>query len=190
MRLTIAVSVVLLAVTASTFAQGKPNVVDISGGYSSVRNSRVNDHGFSAEVSGNMSRVFAIVGAVCTYWTNRSFPAQGVEVDANTFFYGVGPRVFYRNASPVTPFATFLAGRVVRTTGHSTITRGTQVGRSVETSSDGFAMITGGGLDFKVTPALSIRVKPEYGRSFEDGKGNNAFLFSIGFVLHGVGKRR
>ena len=101
MRLTVAVSVVVLAISASTFAQErKPNAVDISGGYSFGRDSGVNDHGFSAELAGNVTHVFAIVGNVYTYWTSRSFAAQGIDVDANTFFYGVGPRVFSRNASP------------------------------------------------------------------------------------------
>jgi hypothetical protein len=157
-----------------------------------VRDSGVNDHGFSAEVAGNANRVFGIVGTVYTYWTHRSFAPQVspqtdpfLAVDANTFFYGAGPRVFYRNASPVTPFATFLAGGVVRTHGQSTITRGTTVGGlNVETGSHGLAMIMGGGLDFAVTLAVSVRVKPEYGRPFEDGKRNNEFLFSIGFVWH------
>jgi hypothetical protein len=189
MRLMMVVSVVVLAVSVSTFAQEKPSVVEISGGYSFERDSRVNDHGFSAEVAGNVSRVLAIVGAGYAYWTNRSFVAQGVDVDANTFFYGVGPRVFSRNASSVTPFATFVASGVVRTRGKSTITRGTQVSHNVETGSNGFAMIMGGGLDFKVTPAVSIRVKPEYARSFESVKGNNAFLFSIGFVSHNPRRR-
>ena len=100
----------------------------------------VNANGWNAAVSGNVNRWFGVTA-------DFSGAYKGIgEVNARAHTYTFGPAFTLRNGR-VSAFAHVLFGGFHASAGFG--------GLSIGTS--GFAMMTGGGIDVKITPHLSVR---------------------------------
>jgi opacity protein-like surface antigen len=193
--LVIGLAVFALGVNAPVFAQNPPRA-EISAGYQTLHIAsdidETLDHGWYADVAGNLSRHLAIVfqaaGNYKTVEETESFGGvtTNVKADLSLYEYMAGVRVNARPNPTVTPFAQFLAG-AVRTSADITgsVTGGGQTffaSSSGESNTDA-AMQIGGGLNVMMTRALGIRAGADYIVIFSEGEHVNGFRFAAGGVI-------
>ncbi len=135
---------ILCAASALPAAAAEELKVDLFGGYQYTRiggPGGVNANGWNAALTGNVNRWFGVTA-------DFSGTYKGVGgISANAYTYTFGPTVTLRNER-VSPFAHALFGGFRASAG---------LGGS-STSTNGFAMLMGGGIDVKATPRVSIRV--------------------------------
>jgi opacity protein-like surface antigen len=117
-----------------------------------------------------------------TYFTNEWFAVEGAATtsfaptifknDHVKFFdYGGGPKVAWR-ARKLEPWAHFIAGGMhilPQTAGHS---------------QNGFALQTGGGVDYRFYPHLSLRAEVDWIKTHVLGEWGNSAQANIDIVLH------
>jgi hypothetical protein len=172
----LALSVLVLAAPAA--AQDVPRV-EVSGGYNFLRvfDDALGDEknfpaGWYADVSGNVTPMFAIVGAVFgTYKTIEVF-----DLSAHGFMGGI--RINSRANARVVPFGEILGGA---------IRSATEGGGLDESETDGLLQL-GGGVNLMARPNVGVRLSADYLRVFEEDEGTNVFRFGAGIVL-GFGAR-
>lgn len=173
--------VAALAVVLPAHAQEGTSKVELYGGYDYVRfniNARVegfppsatfNGNGGGGQLEYNPNDWFSLVGDLAGYYV----PASGSHQEAFTYLFG--PRVNFRRGG-LTPFAQVLFGGILAS-------GGIQMTGPV----DHYAMTAGGGLDYKLSRFLAIRLaQAEYFMTtFPDGLSNrqNNFRFSTGIVF-------
>lgn len=132
---------------------------EVFGGYSNLSTERSSINGFSVAVAGNISDRIALVGDVAGYGKNG--------INLGTFL--AGPRYNFRNNSRFTPYVQGLAG----------------VSAPVAT----FAFAVGGGLDYKMSDHISLRlIQAEYLQFRNDRNFSNNVRISTGIVFS-FGKR-
>jgi opacity protein-like surface antigen len=146
--------------------------------------------GWFADVSGNLNRVFSVVGEISgSYKTfEESFTEAGVslnvtaELNVHTFLGGV--RFSARQNPKFVPFAQVLFG-IARGSatleGQATVAGRTETITESESSSD-FAVDIGGGVNVPLTERLGLRVGASYLR-IGGSDGGNAFRFGVGGVF-------
>src|ERR1043165_8273282 len=140
---------------AQTASSGDYHKYDIYGGFSHDRvdfgGDREGFNGVEAAVTRNFSRYFGVKGDYSFHHKNIS----GDSIDLHTLTGGVE----FKDTAPDTkikPFAHALVGFQHARFNFSGIS-----GFSGFTDTDnGFAAVIGGGLDFRVSPALDIRARP------------------------------
>ena len=147
--------------------------------------------GWYADVAGNLTRTFAVVGEVggnyksvdeTTTLFGTTFNID-VDVDMHTFMGGV--RFNARQNAAFTPYAQALFGLArgtVHVKGRVTVagTTSTTVDQSV--SDNDFAFDADGGVNFRLSDALAARVSAGYLR-VGGSDGGNAFRFGVGVVF-------
>jgi outer membrane protein OmpA-like peptidoglycan-associated protein len=107
-------------------------------------------NGGSASFAYNFTRYLGLVGDFGGYHTGDY---GGVpDVSSNIISYLFGPRVSFRNSSRVTPFIQFLLG------GARLSSDAGSLGGPTSLTSNGFALATGGGLDFGLTRRVALRL--------------------------------
>ena len=115
-------------------------------------------NGFVASAAYNLSSNYAIVGEYGFYHadslSNTTVPS-GASITTNLQTYLFGPKVSFHNG-PVTPFVQVLFGGIHGTVKGSATSGGISVSVT-EPGASAFAWAAGGGLDWKLTPHLSIR---------------------------------
>jgi Outer membrane protein beta-barrel domain len=153
--------ITLVCVIASTaFAQDSPKA-EIFGGYSYADAEVSNiSKGWNGAVAGNFTNWFGVVGDVSGHYNSQNTvgiegeTVANVETKIHVYTFTLGPQ-FTVHIGRVAPFVHLLAG--IARTSLSVSEHGGNVNFSVSDSSNGFAGITGGGLDIEVTRPLAIR---------------------------------
>ena len=109
--------------------------------------SKADFNGGSGSFAYNFTRYLGLVGDLGGY---HAGDYAGVSQSSNLVSYLFGPRVSFRNASRVTPFVQMLLGGA-----HGSGSNGFL---GTAKSLNGFALATGGGLDFGINRRFAIRV--------------------------------
>jgi len=169
---------------AAAQAQDVPKF-DVFAGYSYVRANPATSgidsfsmNGGSASIAYNANHWFSAVADFGGYHTDNIL---GTGVDGTLSTYLFGPRLSYRHQSRITPFGQVLFG-VAHIGGDN--------GLAFSTSNNSFAMVIGGGVDFKVSHRFSIRpVQVDYLMTHFDELGTGAqnqnnLRVSTGVVFH------
>jgi hypothetical protein len=142
---------------------------EIFGGYSFARMGSENfNKGWVGSVTGNFNRWFAIEGDVHGQYLSQdvSDVSTGTVVTGTATIgilsYYVGPRLAFRvEGMPVTPFVHALVGGAHTTLGGTANVSGVNV--TASTSSNGIAVLTGGGVDIGYGSVV-VRTQVDYSR--------------------------
>ena len=175
-----------LAVSVPAMAQDEAPKVELFAGYSYVRVSvdtsklggpgtlGLNANGGSASAAFNANNWFGLVADFGGYKISQT--VKKVNVDTNVFSYLFGPRLSFRRG-PIVPFGQVLVG-------------GARLANSLKKSTtpeEAFALTAGGGLDWKASQHLGIRlIQAEYFLTrFNDNNTNrqNNARFSFGVII-------
>ncbi len=155
LKLALVLAVGMLALPAA--GQETPKV-EVSGAYSYVRANLVTPSGCCFSMNGgkgsiafNASSWFGVVAEVGGYHSGN---VKGTGADLTVITYLFGPQFSYRKSERFTPFAHALVGG-----GHAggTLYTGTGGAPGLGPNS-AFAMVSGGGLDVKVSPHVAVRL--------------------------------
>ncbi len=135
-----------LMLTAQAAAQDHPKA-EVFGGYQYTHiGGEVNANGWNGAVTGNVNRWFGVTADL-----SGAYKSIG-GVQAKAYTYTFGP-TFSARGGRVTPFAHVLFGGFHASAGFQGLSQ----------STNGFAMIVGGGVDVKVTPHVAIRlIQPDW----------------------------
>lgn len=123
---------------------------------------KTNFNGWNAQVQYNFTRSLGLVADVAGYYGSpitpyRSNSATGLP-SQSSYSLMVGPVYTYRANKRVTPFVHALFGFSRTSLSESTITGVANPVSSIATTYNDFAMALGGGVDYKVTRKLAIRL--------------------------------
>jgi opacity protein-like surface antigen len=135
----------------------------------------LNMNGWNVSASWNLNNWFGLVADVGGQYDRRNFANFGIS-NNRTYSYLFGPRFTYRGNESVEPFVQTLFGvsqSSLRTTGPFRVT------------DDGFGMGIGGGIDWKLSNAIAVRVgQVDYllTRFGKDATQNN-LRFSTGLIF-------
>jgi hypothetical protein len=151
--------------SAQSFSAGRDTPkVDIFGGYSYMRSNTVvsgapiNLNGGSGSLAYNFNNWLGVVGDV-GFYHQGSVTANRLSLDVAT--YQAGPRISLRRHEHLIPFAQLLLGA-----GHASgtlYTTSLRGGFAPIGANNGFILTAGGGMDWKLTPTIGIRlVQAEY----------------------------
>ena len=159
---------ILFFLASLAVAQDFPKA-EIFGGYQFSRQNSSNLNGWNASLTGNFNHWFGVTSDFSgAYITNA-----GVGFRSYTFTFG--PTVAARNHETFTPFAHALLGGFHQSADIS--------GSSLRTT-NGFAMIFGGGVDAKISSRLAVRLGQFDLMSFHaSGASSNIFRYSGGIVF-------
>ena len=140
---------------------------------------RLNCHGGGGSAAGNLNSYFGVVGE----FSGCKVTGLASGVSSHTFTYLFGPRLTYRTQGKFEPFGEFLFGGA-----HDSASAG---GTTV--SDNAFAMALGGGLDYKATRSVAIRLGQfDYlYTKFDNGPGaqhQNNFRLQAGVVFRFGGR--
>jgi opacity protein-like surface antigen len=172
MRRLILAASLLLVVPVPGLAQEVAKV-EVFGGYAYLRadsaEGRVNLHGWTLSVEGNLNRALAVVADFDgTYGDTES----DEDISSHSFLFG--PK-FTARRGRWAPFAHVLFGWV----------RDAEAGQA----NWGFGMTMGGGVDYDINRRISIRVaQADYEFSHVDESNHHNFRFAAGVVVK-FGKR-
>ena len=172
MRKFIGFGLLLGMVSVAAFAQemgGTPKA-EIFGGYQYTRfDGGVNANGWNTSVAGNLNNWFGIAGDFSGAYKTQN------GVSFNNYTYTFGPVISYRHNENFTPFAHFLAGG----------SRASASFNGLSGSSNGFAMMFGGGLDVKATRHVGVRaIQFDWLSLHSNGSSdNNNMRISTGLLL-------
>jgi hypothetical protein len=165
----------MVALAAPAMAQNAP-AVEVGGGYNYLHTEDTNvPGGWYAEVSGNLTPVFSVVGQVTANYKSIDDVLSGVTVDTTLASYMGGVRVNARTTNGATPFVHALFG-VMHASG-SVDVLGFNVGDSVTDP----ALQLGGGVKF-MPGTIGLQVGADYLRTFSDLEANS-FRFAAGVVV-------
>jgi len=146
--------------------------------------------GWYADVAGNLTRTFAVVGEVGGNYKDfsQTLTQLGVNVNVDAHFnvhtFMGGVRFSARQNPAFTPYVQALFG-LARATG-KVEGQATVAGRTItinqSVSDSDFAFDADGGVNFKLSDAFALRVGAGYLR-VGTGDGGNAFRFGAGVVI-------
>ncbi len=117
----------------------------------------MNLHGWHTSVGVNFNRWLGLAGDFTGNYGTPNINQSGLNADVRTrvYSYVFGPRVSFRGNERVTPFVHVLVGGAHLSLRAKDLTTGNV--SDVETS-NGFAMVAGGGVDVKVGRFLAVRL--------------------------------
>ena len=156
--------VVLARFVAPASAQEAP--VELSGGYQLISLEPGHDTqtlrtGWYIDLAGNLTRLFAIVGQVGGNYRSRDLLGNELRFSMHEFMGGI--RASGRANTMVVPFGQALAGPV--RAGLSLL------GERVSVTK--FALLFGGGVNWRLTQRIGIRVGADYLRIFNEQEGRD-----------------
>ena len=175
----------MLFVAGSALAQDQPKG-EVAGNYTYIHldtggGGNLDCHGGGGSVAGNLNHYFGVVGEFSGCKVTGLPSGSGVT--ANAFSYLFGPRLTYRSGGRFEPFGEALFGgaRTSFSGGGATIT------------DNAFAMAIGGGVDYKMTRNVAIRLGQfDYlYTKFDNGPGythQNNFRIQAGVVFRFGGR--
>jgi hypothetical protein len=130
-------------------------------------------HGWEGALQGNFAPYVGMVADVSAQYGHLSVPAYDVNPSTHVVSYLFGPRVMV-SVGKYSPFAHVLVGA-------SHLSVGSSVYSHSETA---FGAAYGGGLDYKLVPAVAWRFQlDDLQTRFHSSHQNNA-RFSTGVVIH------
>lgn len=158
--------------------------------------------GLEASVTRNLSKHWGIKGDFSAHFgTERGSGSFGqpfappdapipvtIEFEHRLFNFLIGPEFKARNSSRFTPFAHALAG-VGHARGEVRI-KFTSGSGLIKVSDTGFALALGGGVDFRVSKRVSLRLSTDYNPEYAGGSAidrrswRDHLRISIGIVIH------
>ena len=142
--------------------------------------------GWYFDLAANPSPVFGIVLQLGGNYETFEVPfsvnglASTATVDLKVHEILGGVRLHARSRSTVVPFAEALAGAFK---GSVAVSATTPIELSLEDFATDFGLEVGGGVDFGLRKAVSLRVGADYLRVFEEEGGGNVFRFTAGIVI-------
>ena len=151
-------------------AQNTPKA-EIFGGYQYTRfDGGVDTNGWNAALTGNLNRWFGITADFSGAYKTIS------GVDFRQYTYTFGQTISSRRNEVIRPFAHALFGGFHDSASLS----------GISSSSNGFVMYVGGGLDVKLTHRLAVRAAQIDWMSLRanGSTDNNNFRYSAGIVAH------
>jgi len=162
----ITVFVCLLSFTA---VAADPPKAEFFGGYQYTRIEGLNGNGWNASITGNLNDWFGVTGDFSGAYKSES------GVDLNVYTYTFGPVISARANETFTPYAHALFGGFRASAGVS----------GFSASTNGFAMMVGGGVDIKVAPRIAVRAAQVDWMSLraEGETSNNNVRISTGIVF-------
>jgi Outer membrane protein beta-barrel domain len=161
-----AVALILLLLTSAAAAQAPKGNVFFGYSYQRadlVSGNGVNLNGWEGALQGNLLPWVGIVADISGHY--------GSDADASLYTVLFGPRVFVP-VGKITPFAHALFGA-----GHESL-------NAISASDTSFATALGGGVDYKLIPAVGWRVQGDFVQTRFFSNTQNDFRFSTGIVLH------
>jgi outer membrane immunogenic protein len=170
----------------AAYAQETPNKIDIFAGYSYVRANPGPTSGDSFSLNGGSASVsYHIrdwVSGVADFggYTNGNILGTGVDGTLSTYLFG--PRFSYRSYHRFKPFAETLFG-----VAHAGASIG---GGAVGSTQNSFALVIGGGVDYRISSRLSLRplqvdyLLTRFGEGTGNGQTQNNLRASTGIVIH------
>jgi outer membrane protein with beta-barrel domain len=160
------VAVILFLLTTVAAAQEPKGNVFFGYSYQRtdlVSNNGVNLNGWEGSLEGKVLPWVGIVADVSGHY--------GSDADASVYTFLFGPRVAV-SVGKLTPFAHALFGA-----GHESL-------NAVSASDTSFATALGGGVDYKLIPAVGWRFQGDFVQTRFFSNTQNDFRFSTGIVLH------
>ncbi len=173
MKCSLMMIAVCLLLSLSAMAANEPKI-DAFAGYQYTRvdigDAGVNLNGWNGSVAGNFTEHLGIAGDFSGAYKTEN----GASLKVHTYTFG--PVISGRKEGPFVPFAHALFGGFRASAGFG----------GASASSNGFAMILGGGLDARMSDRLGIRVAQFDWESLRsDGSAaNKNFRYSAGVVFH------
>ncbi len=143
---------------------------EIFGGYQYTRlDGGLNANGWDTSLTGNLNRWFGVAADFSGAYKSQN------GVSFNNYTYTFGPVVSWRHNENFTPFAHFLAGGFRSSTAFG----------GLSGSSNGFAMMFGGGVDVKATRRVAVRaIQFDWLSLHANGASdNNNMRISTGLLL-------
>ena len=147
------------------------------------QNERIPHHGVTGEVVANVHRNVGLVGNFSATWANADFNDRlsGRTFNARVARYTMlfGPRVNFRNSSPLIPFAHALFGvqRYNADFKNDDFT-------CPDTNETAFAMALGAGLDIRASDRIDIRpIQVDYLPVYFDNRREDGIRFSAGVKI-------
>jgi hypothetical protein len=169
MRKLLGITIFFLLASLAAAAEDSPKA-EVFGGYQYSRQQGSNLNGWNAALTRNLNHWF---GATADF--SGAYLSQG-GVGFRSYTYTFGPTIASRSSETFTPFAHALFGGFHQSADLSGSSLGT---------SNGFAMIFGGGVDAALSRRLAVRVGQFDFMSFHtSGASSNIFRFSAGIVFH------
>jgi opacity protein-like surface antigen len=172
MKKLIIAAALVLAFAVQASAQATTPLVELSGGYSFVRNSKfdLNFQGGSGSAAYNFNRWLGGVADIGGYELTNQTGGSG-----NIVSFLFGPRLSYRGET-FTPFAQLLLGGAHASAGFG--------GGGGGASENSFALVGGGGLDIKLSQHFALRAGPfEYFMTRFGSQTQNNMRLSAGIVI-------
>jgi opacity protein-like surface antigen len=147
------------------------------------RNERVPYHGVTGEVVANVHKNVGLVGNFSATFANTEFNDRlsGRVFEARLARYTLlfGPRVNFRNSSPLIPFAHALFGATRYTADFKN-----DDFSCPDTNETAFAMALGAGLDIRASDRIDIRpIQVDYLPVFFDNRREDGVRFSAGVKI-------
>lgn len=170
-------AILLLTASLPILAQHQEELpkVEVFGGYSLLRSDGHNFNGWKTAVGFTLNRWAAIAVDGSGYYYSESTPHG--KLRENEYSLTVGPHLSLRNKSKLVPFAYAMAGGAWENS---------SLGPESESGS-GFAFETGGGVDWEISKAVSIRlidvgasVTHIHGTTFNKPKFTTGIVFMFG----------
>lgn len=174
----------LLSIAGPAMAQGAPKA-EVSGGYNYLRASQSGDDtsesfpkGWYADVAGNLSSMFGVVGQV----TGNYKTIDDADIKVHSFLFGV--RAMSHANPMVVPFGQVLFG------GARISAKAAVAGGTFNVSETDGAVQVGAGVNLMPASKVGVRVGVDYLRVFAKSDGNvlegnsvNGLRFALGVVF-------
>ena len=168
----------VFSLAAPAFAQhDEVAKAEVFAGYSYLRASGTNLHGWNTSIVGNGDKWLGIAGDFSGHYHRESSPAGTVKESIHSFTFG--PHFAYRKNPKLTPFAFTLLG----------VARESVSVAGVRSTETGFDTDLGGGLDWHVKENVAVRVfQANAAIAHLGGHTKTDFRLSFGLVFH-LGKK-
>jgi opacity protein-like surface antigen len=180
MRKLLILGALTFLIVAPAKAQDYPKG-EVAGVYSYVRFnpggglSGFNCHGGGGSVAGNLNSWFGVAGE----FSGCKITGLPSGASASTYTYVFGPRITYRTTGKLEPFGEVLLGG-----SHATASGGGFSG-----SGNAFAVALGGGVDYKMTQHVAIRlIQADYLMNRSNGSTENDVRVQAGIVYRFGGR--
>ena len=178
-------------------AQKQPSA-EVSGGFSYLHLQRsANLYGWDGSLTVNLNTWLGLTGEFSGHYGQNGGggvaiiipapiieppPILNISSSSNVHTFLFGPRVSYRKSERLTPFGHVLPG-FARSGFSATITSPT-INVHTSSSSTGFAMAVGGGLDLKLSRSLAFRlIQADYLLTHFSGTNQNNARITTGLVF-------
>ena len=168
---------------------------EVFGGYSLLHSGGQDFNSFTGQLTYNLNDRLGLTGDVNGAYAGQSVNVSGLgglggvssSAHSRTYTFLFGPTFSYRELDKFVPFGHLLAGVAHGSSSATTNVLGQNT--TISTSSTGFGLALGGGVDYELNKSWAIRpVQIDY-MSVNSGGGHaNAFRYAVGIVYRTASK--